>query len=43
MTNNINISPIISPDIVKTIDKSSPIKSFGSQTKDKNKENLFSS
>lgn len=41
MTNNINISPIISPDIVKTIDKSSPIKSFGSQTKDKNKENLI--
>jgi hypothetical protein len=39
--NKINISPIISPDIVKTIDKSSPIKSFGSQTKDKNKEILI--
>jgi hypothetical protein len=39
--NKINISPIISPDIVKTIDKSSTIKSFGSQTKDKNKETLI--
>jgi hypothetical protein len=40
MANNINISPIISPDIVKTIDKSTSIKSFGSQLKDKSKEIL---
>ena len=41
MANNINIASVVSPDIVKTISKSSSIKSFGVQTKDKNKETLI--
>jgi hypothetical protein len=41
MSNKINISPVISPNIVETISKSSPIKSFGSQLKDKSKEILI--
>ena len=40
MANNINISPVISPNIVETVSKSAPIKSFGSQLKDKSKEIL---
>lgn len=38
MPNNINISPIISPDVLKTISDSTAIKTFGSQLKDKAKE-----
>jgi hypothetical protein len=41
MANNINISPVISPNIVETISKSASIKSFGSQLKDKSKEILI--
>jgi hypothetical protein len=41
MSNKINISPVISPNIVETISKSAPIKSFGSQLKDKSKETLI--
>jgi hypothetical protein len=41
MSNKINISPVISPNIVETISKSTPIKSFGSQSKDKSKEILI--
>lgn len=41
MSNKINISPVISPNIVETISKSAPIKSFGSQLKDKSKEILI--
>jgi hypothetical protein len=40
MANNINISPVISPNIVETVSKSASIKSFGSQLKDKSKEIL---
>jgi hypothetical protein len=40
MANNINISPVISSNIVGTVSKSAPIKSFGSQLKDKSKEIL---
>jgi hypothetical protein len=40
MANKINISPVISPNIVGTVSKSAPIKSFGSQLKDKSKEIL---
>jgi hypothetical protein len=40
MANNINISPVISPNIVGTVSKSTSIKSFGSQLKDKSKETL---
>lgn len=38
---NINISSVISPDIVNNITKSNPIKSFGDQTKDQTKEKLI--
>jgi hypothetical protein len=41
MANNINISPVISSNIVGTVSKSAPIKSFGSQLKDKSKEILI--
>jgi hypothetical protein len=41
MSNKINISPVISSNIVETISKSTPIKSFGSQLKDKSKEILI--
>jgi hypothetical protein len=41
MANNINISPVISPNIIGTVSKSAPIKSFGSQLKDKSKEILI--
>jgi hypothetical protein len=40
MANKINISPVISSNIVETVSKSAPIKSFGSQLKDKSKEIL---
>ena len=41
MSNTTNISPVISPDILKTISASTAIKTFGSQTKDQNKETLI--
>lgn len=43
MANNINISPVISPDILKTISTSTAIKTFGSQLKDKAKEKIVAS
>jgi hypothetical protein len=42
MPKNINISPVISPDILKTISASSAIKTFGDQLKDKAKEIIIS-
>lgn len=42
MKSNINISPTISPDILKTISSSTPIKGFGSQVTDLAKEKLLS-
>jgi hypothetical protein len=39
--NNINISPVISPDIINNISKSKDIKSFGNQTKNSIKEKLI--
>lgn len=41
MLNNINISPVISPDIVNNISKSKDIKSFGNQAKNSTKEKLI--
>lgn len=41
MSNTTNIAPVISPDILKTISASTAIKTFGSQTKDQNKETLI--
>jgi hypothetical protein len=41
MSNTTNISPVVSPDILKTISASTAIKTFGSQLKDKNKETLI--
>lgn len=41
MSNTTNIAPVVSPDILKTISASTAIKTFGSQTKDKNKETLI--
>jgi hypothetical protein len=41
MSNTTNISPVISPDILKTISSSTAIKTFGSQLKDKNKETVI--
>jgi hypothetical protein len=38
--NKINIAPVISPDILKTISATTAIKTFGSQLVDKNKEKL---
>ena len=38
MANTTNISPIISPDILKTLSVSTVVKAFGAQTKDKGKE-----
>jgi len=38
MSNTTNISPVVSPDILKVISTSTAIKTFGAQTKDKNKE-----
>jgi hypothetical protein len=42
LKSNINISPTISPDILKTISSSTPIKGFGSQVTDLAKEKLLS-
>jgi hypothetical protein len=42
LKSNINISPTISPDILKTISNSTPIKGFGSQVTDLAKEKLLS-
>jgi hypothetical protein len=38
--NKINVAPVISPDILKTISAATAIKTFGSQLIDKNKEKL---
>ena len=37
MSNTTNIAPVVSPDNLKTLSASTAIKTFGSQTKDKNK------
>lgn len=42
MSNNINISPTISPDILKTISASSAIKTFGDQLVNKTKDKVIS-
>jgi hypothetical protein len=42
MANNINISSIVSPDILKTISSSSVIKTFGNQLVDQTKEKVIS-
>jgi hypothetical protein len=42
LKSNINISPTISPDILKTVSSSTPIKGFGSQATDLAKEKLLS-
>ena len=42
MANNINISPVISPEIIKTISSATAIKTFGDQLKDTGKSKLLS-
>jgi hypothetical protein len=42
MANNLNISSIISPDILKTISASTAIKTLGNQLVDQNKEKIIS-
>ena len=42
MSNNINISPVISPGILGTISTAAAIKTFGSQIKDQGKEKVIS-
>lgn len=42
MANNLNISSVVSPDVLKTISSSSAIKTFGDQLKDKGKEKIIS-
>jgi len=42
MSNKINISSVISPDILKTISISTAIKTFGDQVKNKAKEKVIS-
>jgi len=42
MNNKINISSVISPDILKTISTSTAIKTFGDQVKNKAKEKIIS-
>jgi hypothetical protein len=42
MANTTNISPVISPDILKTVSSATAIKSFGDQLKDKAKEKVIS-
>jgi hypothetical protein len=42
MANNINISSVISPDILKTVSSSTAIKTFGEQLKDQAKEKVIS-
>jgi len=39
--NKLNIASVISPDIIKIISAATAIKTFGAQTKDKNKETLI--
>lgn len=41
MPNNVNISPVISPDILKNISSSTAIKTFGEQLKNKAKEKII--
>jgi hypothetical protein len=41
MANTTNISPVISPDILKTISSATAIKSFGAQLKDQKKETII--
>ena len=41
MNNKLNIAPVISPDILKTISAATAIKTFGSQLKNKNKETVI--
>jgi hypothetical protein len=41
MANTINISPVISPDILKTISTATAIKSFGAQLKNQKKETVI--
>lgn len=42
MPTNVNISPVISPDILKNISSSAAIKTFGEQLKNKAKEKIIS-
>lgn len=42
MANNINISSVISPDILKTVSSSTAIKTFGEQIKNQAKEKIIS-
>ena len=42
MANNINISSVVSPDILKNISQSTAIKTFGDQLKDQAKEKVIS-
>jgi len=42
MASNLNIAPVVSPDILKNISASTAIKSFGDQLKNKAKETLIS-
>jgi hypothetical protein len=42
MSNNINISSVVSPDILKTISSATAIKTLGDQLKDKAKEKVIS-
>ena len=42
MANNINISSVVSPDILKSISQSTAIKTFGDQLKDQAKEKVIS-
>ena len=41
MANTTNISPVISPDILKTISTATAIKSFGAQLKNQKKETVI--
>lgn len=41
MPNNVNISPVISPDILKNVSASTAIKTFGEQLKNKAKEKII--
>ena len=38
--NKLNVAPVISPDILKTISAATAIKTFGAQLVNKNKETL---
>jgi len=41
MSNTTNIAPVVSPEILKVISSSTAIKTFGTQTKDQNRETLI--